>query len=278
MTSTTPSLFFARLLADDVLRRPAPPPAWVKCAHPKGARYFYNDEKVRFVNWHHAFSILKIVIQKVYTDADLFDPVILCQIHRDICTIQDCPRNNEVYLPDSTVLFWMFFTPKQKPKERSQVNPRSRTPATSSFRLSTILRTTSNVSSFSWTTLKLATFMAALNYPTSPQNLIFVRNCYVDSKFLMASDRQAVKSRHNTGSSFASSLMRWSCHRRISLNFGTLPCFSLEVSLLFISDIYLRSMILDIMTSQSGFSNAPYSAEHLYKILTLSSEMESQFS
>jgi len=33
-------------------------------------------------------------------------------------------------------------------------------------------------------------------------------------------------------------------------------------------------MILDLMTS--AYSNAPYTAENLYKILTLSSEIESQ--
>ena len=34
------------------------------------------------------------------------------------------------------------------------------------------------------------------------------------------------------------------------------------------------TMILDLMTS--AYSNAPYTAENLYKILTLSSEIESQ--
>ena len=34
------------------------------------------------------------------------------------------------------------------------------------------------------------------------------------------------------------------------------------------------TMILDLMTS--AYSNAPYTAEDLYKILTLSSEIESQ--
>jgi hypothetical protein len=39
--------------------------------------------------------------------------------------------------------------------------------------------------------------------------------------------------------------------------------------------LLLPTMILDLMTS--AYSNAPYTAENLYKILTLSSEIESQF-
>ena len=42
--------------------------------------------------------------QKVYTDADLFDPEILRQTNEDITTIQDCLRNNHFHLSDSIVL------------------------------------------------------------------------------------------------------------------------------------------------------------------------------
>jgi hypothetical protein len=42
--------FFVRLLANEVLRSPVPPPGWVKYVHPEGVRYFYNDKKVGFFN------------------------------------------------------------------------------------------------------------------------------------------------------------------------------------------------------------------------------------
>jgi hypothetical protein len=42
--------------------------------------------------------------QKVYTDADLFDPEILHQATEDIATIQNCLSNNHVHLSDSIVL------------------------------------------------------------------------------------------------------------------------------------------------------------------------------
>jgi hypothetical protein len=42
--------------------------------------------------------------QKVYTDADLFDPEILRQTNEDITTIQNCLSNNHVHLSDSIVL------------------------------------------------------------------------------------------------------------------------------------------------------------------------------
>jgi len=44
------SFFFACLLANGVVRRPVPPPGWVKKVHPEGVRYFYNDNEVRFFN------------------------------------------------------------------------------------------------------------------------------------------------------------------------------------------------------------------------------------
>ena len=42
--------------------------------------------------------------QKVYTDADLFDPEILRQTNENIATIQNCLSNNSIYLSDSIVL------------------------------------------------------------------------------------------------------------------------------------------------------------------------------
>jgi hypothetical protein len=42
--------------------------------------------------------------QKVYTDADLFDPEILRQTNEDITAIQNCLSSNHIHLPDSTVL------------------------------------------------------------------------------------------------------------------------------------------------------------------------------
>jgi len=42
--------------------------------------------------------------QKVYTDADLFDPEILHQATEDIATIQNCLSINHVHLSDSIVL------------------------------------------------------------------------------------------------------------------------------------------------------------------------------
>jgi len=42
--------------------------------------------------------------QKVYTDANLFDPEILRQTNEDITTIQNCLSNNRVHLSDSIVL------------------------------------------------------------------------------------------------------------------------------------------------------------------------------
>ena len=48
--------------------------------------------------------MLKIMTQKVYTDADLFDPEILRQTNENIAIIQNCLSNNSIYLSDSIVL------------------------------------------------------------------------------------------------------------------------------------------------------------------------------
>ena len=42
--------------------------------------------------------------QKVYTDADLFDPEILRQATEDIATIQNCLNKNHIHLSVSIVL------------------------------------------------------------------------------------------------------------------------------------------------------------------------------
>ena len=44
------------------------------------------------------------MVQKVYTDANLFDSEILRRANEDITTIQNCLRNNHIHLSDSTVL------------------------------------------------------------------------------------------------------------------------------------------------------------------------------
>jgi len=58
----------------------------------------------RFASSAHAFFLLKVMTQKVYTDADLFDPKILRQASEDITTIQNCLNNNHIHLSDSIVL------------------------------------------------------------------------------------------------------------------------------------------------------------------------------
>ena len=93
---------FVCLLVDGVARRPVPPPGWVKYVHPEGVRYFYNDKEVRFFN--RMPSSYSNMTQKVYTDADLFDPEILHQATEHIATIQNCLSNNHVHLSDSIVL------------------------------------------------------------------------------------------------------------------------------------------------------------------------------
>jgi len=61
--------------------------------------------------------------QKVYTDADLFDPEILRQTNEDITTIQNCLSNNHIYLSDSIVLVLDVFYPEAEAEgEEEQAN------------------------------------------------------------------------------------------------------------------------------------------------------------
>ena len=55
--------------------------------------------------------------QKVYTDADLFDPEILHQATEDIATIQNCLNNNHVPLSDSIVLVLDVFYAEAEEEE-----------------------------------------------------------------------------------------------------------------------------------------------------------------
>ena len=59
------------------------------------------------------------MMQKVYTEADLFDPEILRQTNEDITTIQNCLSNNHVHLSDSIVLVLDVFYAEAEGEEHS---------------------------------------------------------------------------------------------------------------------------------------------------------------
>jgi hypothetical protein len=65
--------------------------------------------------------------QKVYTDADLFDPEILQQTNEDITTIQNCLRNNHIYLSDSVVLVLDVFYAEAEGEEE-EGEPKAKNP------------------------------------------------------------------------------------------------------------------------------------------------------
>jgi hypothetical protein len=63
--------------------------------------------------------------QKVYTDANLFDPEILRQTNEDITTIQDCLSNNHIYLSDSVVLVLdVFYAEAEEEEEQGETKPK----------------------------------------------------------------------------------------------------------------------------------------------------------
>ena len=69
--------------------------------------------------------------QKVYTDADLFDPEILRQTNEDITTIQTCLSNNHIYLSDSVVLVLDVFYAEAEAEtegEEEQGKPKAKNP------------------------------------------------------------------------------------------------------------------------------------------------------
>jgi hypothetical protein len=67
--------------------------------------------------------------QKVYTDADLFDPEILRQTNEDINTIQNCLSHNHIYLSDSIVLVLDVFDAETEAEgEEEQGEPKAKNP------------------------------------------------------------------------------------------------------------------------------------------------------
>ena len=60
--------------------------------------------------------------QKVYTDADLFDPNILRQTNEDITTIQNCLDSNHFHLSDSIVLVLDVFYADAEGEEKNSNN------------------------------------------------------------------------------------------------------------------------------------------------------------
>ena len=119
------------------------------------------------------------MVQKVYTDADLFDPKILRQANEDITTIQNCLRNNHIDLSDSTILVLDVFYVGVEGEEESG-NPQTRN-------FDKDIQTTYHLADhdkrvvFSWTTLKLVTLGVAMKIRMSPQETHLRNNCRVFS-------------------------------------------------------------------------------------------------
>jgi hypothetical protein len=66
------------------------------------------------------------VTQKVYTDANLFDPEILHQATKDIATIQNCLSNNHVHLSDSIVLVLdIYYAEAEGEEEQGEPNAKN---------------------------------------------------------------------------------------------------------------------------------------------------------
>ncbi|KAF8190343.1 hypothetical protein K438DRAFT_922970 [Mycena galopus ATCC 62051] len=80
-----PSIIDLPPLTIDVLPN-RPPPGWTTCQHPEGALYFFHEEK------------------RVFTDANLFDPEALEFITKNMDTVFDFLRANNVELEAGTDL------------------------------------------------------------------------------------------------------------------------------------------------------------------------------
>ncbi|KAJ6595731.1 hypothetical protein DFH09DRAFT_973865 [Mycena vulgaris] len=79
LAANEPTQFTIRPLTISSLPN-APPPGWTAFQHPEGARYFFHEE------------------QRVFTDANLFDPASLAFINTNVHTIHDFLRAHGVQL------------------------------------------------------------------------------------------------------------------------------------------------------------------------------------
>ena len=73
------------------------------------------------------------MVQKVYTDANLFDSEILRQTNEDITTIQNCLRNNRIHLSDSTVLVLDVFYDVAEAEGEEPGRPKAKNSGTKSI-------------------------------------------------------------------------------------------------------------------------------------------------
>jgi len=66
-------------------------------------------------------------MQKVYTDANLFDSEILRQTNEDIKTIQNCLNHNDIHLSNSTVLVLdVFYAEAEAEEEEEPGKPKAK--------------------------------------------------------------------------------------------------------------------------------------------------------
>ena len=154
--------------------------------------------------------------QKVYTDADLFDPEILHQATEDIATIQNCLNNNHVHLSDSIVLVLDVYYAKaeEEGEEEEEGKPKAKNSNSNKF-IQTIYHLADHENRV---VFFLDNFEASyLNGCSEIENVTsethLRKGCHVKYlllNFWLASDWQAAKSSHSIGTSSNSSLMLWS--------------------------------------------------------------------
>jgi hypothetical protein len=76
----------------------------VKHAHPEGARYFYNQKKVRKHSPTKISPFYSFQHQKVYTDADILDSQIFECITDNLAQIECFLLENNISLPETSIL------------------------------------------------------------------------------------------------------------------------------------------------------------------------------
>jgi hypothetical protein len=76
----------------------------VKNAHPEGAQYFYNQEKVCKLGPRKPGRYFSFLYQKVFTDADILDSRILEWTTDNLAQIERFLLENNISLPETSFL------------------------------------------------------------------------------------------------------------------------------------------------------------------------------
>jgi len=212
-----------------------------------------------------ALFLLMYTMQRVYTDANLFDPKILDQTNEDIATIQICFNYKE---SDSTVLVLdVFYVGDGELPDEPNIQTIYHL-ADHEKRVIFFLDDVdaSNLSA-SWEIQNI----------TSESHL---RKSYCGKHLILNLWCDLIARLWNWSSILVLHPTLSSCFQAIITNYcwssGHHSVLHWRLVSVFIYDVYFHQLIPDLMTAT--YSTSPFTSDNLYKILSLSSEMESQLS